>query len=655
MFFKEPDFSEPYKKISYGERRNLPVMVTEGYKELSEDNLSNIGHHLNYIKWHFKQPAEQRKGNRIILRDDQDIFHKYIFLRLQKNDSLHYIGEIGYAYALMESRRYSKSIFYLKNSTIPDIPYKNFIIGKAYANLKSYELAEEYLFKELLVNNGNTKGSVETLVNIYIRTKNYKKAGPFVFDRKFRQYVSLKDMKDIAVINNNFPEYISAFTMLVLSKTDALGVLAALIICFIWLYYLRRIDIYKSENRYLIFIVLIMGMIFTSGAGFITSYMKYNLNLSFGNDYFSRFLYYLIDVALIEEIVKITPLLLLLLFTKKISQPYDYILYASISALGFAFIENIIYFETGSLHIMSGRALISVAGHMFDSSVIAYGLILARYRRKISGIPAFFIFLILAVLIHAMYDYLLFLNLYFVFICYYLICIRIWVTMINNALNNSNNFDYKIRMKSRNLQFLLVLLLTLVIAFEYLIIGYLYGPLAVNESLYSFSSLGIILVIFLSSRLSKFDLMKKRWDIINFNINPLYFRNYPLNFVGFTIEIRSYYHSGISGNIFSEPLTGVITDRLEIHNDQIYKFKQRKRESNWFLVKLDRNISFRKRKTDIILLKFKNRQVNLREDRDHLAKILIAKNPEVYHKEILSRNCFLMAGGGVINLVKDNE
>ncbi|MFH2142314.1 MAG: PrsW family intramembrane metalloprotease, partial [Bacteroidota bacterium] len=604
---------------------------------------------------HFKQNKQHRKKNKIILRNDHEIFQKYNYLKLSDNDTIALIGNIGYSECLLESRNYSKAIYYLKDNNVEDARYKNFIIGKSYSLLKNYDLAEKYLYKELSIKDGYMKGAVETLVNIYLKTKNYKKVIPFVFNDEYRSYVSLTDLKDIAVINNDIFEYLSAFTKLVVSKTDALGILAALLICLIWLFYLRRIDIFKPEKYYLVFSVLLLGIFFSSGASYMSSYLKYNFNFSIENKILSQLVFYIFDVALIEEIVKILPLLLLLLISKKVNQPYDYIFYASVSALGFAFIENIVYFETGSLHIMHGRALISVVGHMFDSSIIAYGLVLSRYRKKMHFIPSFFIFLAIAAIVHGLYNFLLYLNWHALFIIYYLTCVKIWVTLINNTLNNSGFFNYKIRMKTHQIQFYLVISLTFVLAFEYLSIGYLYGPDAVNETLFSFTSVGSILILFLASRLSKFDLMKKRWSIIDFRVNPLHYKTYPLNFVGYTIELKNYYNSGIFDDLFPEPVQGEIIDRLTIFNDQIYNFKQRKSESNWFLVKLSQPAHYRKKKIKMILIKFKKRQVNLKQEHDLLAKVLIAKNQDAYKSEQLSRNRFFMAGGGIVNLVSTNE
>ena len=84
-------------------------------------------------------------------------------------------------------------------------------------------------------------------------------------------------------------------------------------------------------------------------------------------------------IGVIEEFVKFVPFLIILKFTKIINEPIDYIMYASLSALGFAFVENFNYFDDGSINIIHSRALTASIAHMVFSSLVVYGLILAKY------------------------------------------------------------------------------------------------------------------------------------------------------------------------------------------------------------------------------------------------------------------------------------
>ena len=119
-----------------------------------------------------------------------------------------------------------------------------------------------------------------------------------------------------------------------------------------------------------------------------------------------------VRIGMVEELVKFLPWFLILKFTNIIDEPFDYILYAALCAGGFAFTENLIYFQEAELHIIFVRATYCIVGHMFWSSTIAYGYVLYKYkykakRSKMYLVPfAFFI----ASFSHGLYDFFIFAN-----------------------------------------------------------------------------------------------------------------------------------------------------------------------------------------------------------------------------------------------------
>ena len=89
------------------------------------------------------------------------------------------------------------------------------------------------------------------------------------------------------------------------------------------------------------------------------------------DEFFNDFIYCILGIGAIEELMKIIPLFLVMFFSKQLKEPIDYVVFASISALGFAFIENLIYFDEAGLKTIQGRSLSSTVTHMFNSSLIA--------------------------------------------------------------------------------------------------------------------------------------------------------------------------------------------------------------------------------------------------------------------------------------------
>jgi RsiW-degrading membrane proteinase PrsW (M82 family) len=166
--------------------------------------------------------------------------------------------------------------------------------------------------------------------------------------------------------------------------------------------------------------------------------VDFKLNGSLINDFF----YSIIGIGCIEEFVKIIPLLVMMRFTNAVNEPYDYIKYASLSALGFAFVENLIYFHESNLHIIHGRALTAVVSHMFNSSIIAYGMILNKYKRHENPYLNFIFFFALAAIAHGFYDFWLINKsasaLRILTVLFILSSMYMWNSFKNNALNHSN-------------------------------------------------------------------------------------------------------------------------------------------------------------------------------------------------------------------------
>ncbi len=113
-------------------------------------------------------------------------------------------------------------------------------------------------------------------------------------------------------------------------------------ICMIFFY--RKIDIFEKEKLSHLFLVFFLSGIIMHLIGMPIIYLR-DLHWGGIGDSFTRLF---IGVGLFEELIKIIPILLVLRFKplKKmnmINEPIDYVIYASVSALGFAFFENIQY------------------------------------------------------------------------------------------------------------------------------------------------------------------------------------------------------------------------------------------------------------------------------------------------------------------------
>lgn len=214
-----------------------------------------------------------------------------------------------------------------------------------------------------------------------------------------------------------------------------------------WVVYLYNIDAFEKEKLRNIFFVFLIGTIFPFIIYPIHDFVFKPLNIYQGEGYINSFFYNFLAVGLLEEVIKLVPTLLALYILKNsISEPFDFIKYSGISALGFAFGENIEYALSYGTQVLVSRSILSVPAHMFFAGLTSYGLILVKFRKmKLFYIP---FFVLIGALAHGLFDFILETN-WFVLsmllcVLLFCVCLEAFVEMTNNALNVSPFYNPKI-------------------------------------------------------------------------------------------------------------------------------------------------------------------------------------------------------------------
>ena len=185
----------------------------------------------------------------------------------------------------------------------------------------------------------------------------------------------------------------------------ALSILTSLYMPICLMFFLRRIDVFETETWKDLLIIFMISCIITLLFGFILPFRD-SIFTSLQTDSPS-FVDMLLGVALLEEFVKIIPVLIILKAMKSINEPIDYLIYASVSALGFAFLENIDYiynYKDAQLNIVGIRSFMPTVMHICTTSIIGHSIYKFQKENKYK-------FLIIgfgsAILAHTIY------NLYF--------------------------------------------------------------------------------------------------------------------------------------------------------------------------------------------------------------------------------------------------
>lgn len=301
-----------------------------------------------------------------------------------------------------------------------------------------------------------------------------------------------------------------------------ISVVLALFVAWIWVDYYRLIDIYQENS--LVYFVIIFGLGFVSPSLVFLAhdYFLDSLNFYMNGNFVNDFVYNVVMIGALEELTKLVPFLMFYaLFRKQFKEPIDYLAYISTAALGFAAAENIMYMETHGISVISLRSILSTVGHMFFTSLIAYGIILYKYQRAKYGTWIMLAFIGLSSLSHGFYDFWLLHEPvsswgWIVTIAFFFLSISWFATIINNAINNSSFFTYKKIIDARKVSQRLLLYYACIFMALLLINTYHFGFQQAFWAVpyWIFTSISIIVVSVI--RLSRFHPVRGEWQKIGF-------------------------------------------------------------------------------------------------------------------------------------------
>jgi RsiW-degrading membrane proteinase PrsW (M82 family) len=290
----------------------------------------------------------------------------------------------------------------------------------------------------------------------------------------------------------------------------AMSLFLSAIIARVWLTYLKWIDVFEPERNIYLAITFIMSCA-TLLLVFPITDMIQSFGFTINGNPLNDFLYSTIAIGSVEEVAKLIPLLIMLVASKQLNEPIDYIVYASVSALGFAFIENILYIEKTGLSALSARLLYSSVAHMFFSSIIGYTLAINVIKKRRRFFLHLFLGLVLASLAHGFYDFWLINKEFYLPIVttiFYVGSLHIWVTLKNNLINNTNFYRPDIKLDRENIKYKLITSIVFTIYAGYILFAILNGAKAANAFL-AYSAISFLfLVVYISLSFSSFNIIR---------------------------------------------------------------------------------------------------------------------------------------------------
>ncbi len=238
-----------------------------------------------------------------------------------------------------------------------------------------------------------------------------------------------------------------------------LQILAALFMAFIWAAFMRKLDIFKPEKWWKIAVAF--------GVGCLTPFpilLLHELVPAFGvqpSELGSTFKFFILNVGMVEEGSKFLGFLLVfLIFKKWFDEDINFLVYASLVGLGFATVENCLYFFEYGIHLVYIRGLMCAVGHMTGTALIASMLCIGLRKKSIYVLALPFIGLLIAGVLHGLYDSFMSIHagLLGVFFSIYIFMleVEIWAQYSNNFLNQSKFYKNNIAVDRDTLQKFLI-------------------------------------------------------------------------------------------------------------------------------------------------------------------------------------------------------
>lgn len=312
---------------------------------------------------------------------------------------------------------------------------------------------------------------------------------------------------------------------------EILYAIAALFISYIWIDYFRQIDVFQQER--------IEGMVLTLVFGGLSALLVINLeSIGFGpfapsiypsDSHHGILLYQFLDVALIEELAKLLGFgLAYIFFRKSMTEPLDWVLYIAMSALGFAAVENYLYFSSGSSSIIVIRGVLSTVGHVMYSTMMIYGFILVRFRQSnpFTVIPAF---AFLGMISHALFNSAMIVkfpelpilpNIVAALMVFFT-SLEIFATILNNCINNSPHYKIGTFINPTEVSSRIITSYLVLIGIELVVMSFNKGiEFAIIATMDIIILAGFIILI-LGFRLGRFSIVPQTWQKLKFNL-PFY-------------------------------------------------------------------------------------------------------------------------------------
>lgn len=577
--------------IDYGYNRGDEELENKGHRLLYMENISDpkvIYESMTYMNNHFADFNH-------LMHDTYD--------RGAKNTDASDMELFRAAVVKVAWGKYREGFDLLEQMTSDTMSVVNYLKGRYYYARGNGLKASEYFEKELAVANPYYEECFDLLGMTYQNLEEYDKMAIVANHPKALEFMNSSLMIEAFYRTGQLLNlsYVSIARVTVHFKPFIL--IGALAVMLVWLYYLFSVNPFEGKKN----VIQTFSLIAMSSISLLLlfpifhGFFGYTLGFTDSNDsFFQSLIYYTFTVGVVEELVKILPVALILFIDKKEWTPYKFVFYASVSALTFGTLENVLYFSWYGIDLIQARGLTSVVCHMMFSSIVAYQFGRAHYLKEGNPWLKGLLGLGIASLAHGLFDVFLGepVSLPFLSFLIFMFLVHIWSSMINYTINFSPYYDSELIKSKRSLKSILMCALLLIYVTEYFLLGLEQGPFVANDRLAaSFFESGYLL-LFLGITIGKIDFFKGYWGKLSLpsSVEDVLLPKEieELRIIGFRIRLFGDRNSPIFNKLL--PNTAQVIAR------RVYN-----RSTKYYLIELDNHVAIKKNLSSrYMVVKIKN-------------------------------------------------
>lgn len=222
-----------------------------------------------------------------------------------------------------------------------------------------------------------------------------------------------------------------------------IAVVPVIVLCF----YIYKKDKDKEPSN-LLRKVFVLGMLSVIPVLVCELIINGFVSTSNNNELISLFIATFIGVGLIEEVFKWLIVYKNIYDHKEYNHAYDAIVYSVFASLGFALVENIIYVISNGVGVGLFRAVLTVPSHACNAVIMGYFIGKAKNEEykghQDKSNRYMFYSLLMPVLAHSVYDYLIFADRSVFYVLFVIFIIVFYITcfkLVKKIASNDYNFD----------------------------------------------------------------------------------------------------------------------------------------------------------------------------------------------------------------------